>query len=65
MKIYMRAWLGGARRGRQGQLENLELSWEGIENANEKEDFTRLVRKKESLDEYKRERYAKERVRMQ
>lgn len=57
--------MGGARRGRQGQLENLELSWEGIENANEKEDFTRLVRKKESLDEYKRERYAKERVRMQ
>lgn len=65
MKIYMRAWLRGARRGRQGQLENLELSWEGIENANEKEDFTRLVRKKESLDEYKRERYVKERVRMQ
>lgn len=57
--------MGGARRGRQGQLENLELSWEGIENANEKEDFTRLVRKKESLDEYKRERYVKERVRMQ
>lgn len=57
--------MGGARRGRQGQLENLELSWEGIENANEKEDFTRLVRKKEGLDEYKRERYAKERVRMQ
>lgn len=60
MKIYMRAWLGGCRGGRQGQLENLEPSWEGIENVNEKEDHTRLVRK-ERLGEYQREEYAEER----
>lgn len=60
MKIYMRAWLEGWRLGGQGQLENSELSWEGIENVSEKQDFTRLVRK-EKLGEYKREKCAKER----
>lgn len=52
--------MGGGRGGRQEQLENLELSWEGIENVSEKEAHTRLVRK-ERLGEYKREKYAKER----
>lgn len=48
MKIYMRAWLGDGRGGRQGQLENLDPSWEGVENVSEKEDLTRLVRKKKA-----------------
>lgn len=52
--------VGGLEIGRTGQLENLELSWEGIENVNAKQDFTRLVRK-EILGEYKREKRAKER----
>lgn len=37
--------MGGGRGGRQEQLENLEPSWEGIENVSEKEAHTRLVRK--------------------